>query len=204
MNKNFSFNSFFDITGFPFADLFEEGKPVWTVLSRIDEFIKNQATNTSGILIGEGSTVSKTAEIEKGVIIGKDCYVGPASFLRKGTILGDNVHIGHGVEVKNSIFLSGAVAAHLSYIGDSIIGKNVNIAGGAMLANFRFDKKPIRISFGEEKIETNLLKLGAIIGDDSQIGANAVLNPGTIFGKACVVYPLSLVKGVHENGEIVR
>ncbi|MBI2622689.1 MAG: hypothetical protein HYW64_01170, partial [Candidatus Levybacteria bacterium] len=156
------------------------------------------------IFIGKDTLVEDYAVIKGPAIIGKNCFIGHASYLRGGCILGDNVHIGHGAEIKNSILLNNAIAAHLNYIGDSIIGSNVNISGGAMLANFRFDKKSVTIKTENKRIDTGLSKFGAILGDNSTIGVNAVLNPGTLLGKNTIVYPLTSVKGVHKDGEVIR
>ncbi len=156
------------------------------------------------IFVGEGTTIQEGAVIIGPAIIGKNCVIGHCSLIRENCILGDNVHIGHAVEIKNSVFLNSAIAAHLNYIGDSLIGKNANISGGAILANFRLDKKTIAIRNGIEKIDTGLQKFGSIVGDGSSIGVNTVLNPGTILGKKTVVYPLTSVTGVHQDGEVIK
>ncbi|OGH18827.1 MAG: hypothetical protein A3F31_04600 [Candidatus Levybacteria bacterium RIFCSPHIGHO2_12_FULL_38_12] len=213
MDTTFFTEDFFDTSDFPFADLFVKDKKAWEVLGRLQEYIISLFENgvvqenyqgKKHVYIGEGTEIFDGAFVTGPCIIGKNSIIGHSAFLRENCVIGDSVHIGHGVEVKNSLMFNGSCAAHLNYIGDSIIGNKVNIAGGAILANFRFDQKPISIKHKEKIIETGLTKFGAIIGDSSQIGVNAVLNPGTILGKGCLLYPLTSVRGVYEQNSIIK
>jgi NDP-sugar pyrophosphorylase family protein len=113
-------------------------------------------------------------------------------------VVGDRCVIGHATEVKSSIFLDGAHAAHFAYVGDSIIGNRVNLGAGVKCANLRFDGKEVRVHYKERALETKRRKLGSIIADDVQVGCNAVLNPGTILGKSTHCLPCTMVRGVHE------
>ena len=91
--------------------------------------------------------------------------------------------------------------------GDSIIGSHVNLGAGSKLANLQFrsaDEKlngyiyPINISLDSETIETGMGKLGAVIGDNVELGCNAILCPGTLIGKEVWVYPgLTVPKGYY-------
>lgn len=209
----FNPEKFFDLSKFEFRDIFDNTNSVWEVLPNIGKYIDSffrkrilvgNYKGKKNVFIDEGSIVQEGVEILGPAMIGKNCIIGHASLIRENCLFGDDVHIGHGVEVKNSIFLNMSVAAHLNYIGDSIIGNNVNISGGAMLANFRLDGRPVIVRTGREKIETGLAKFGSIIGDDSKIGVNAALNPGTILGKKTIVYPLVSVTGVHKDNETIK
>lgn len=210
--NNFLKNIFFDTSEFSFPNIFSENSNVWEAIPKIGEFIRElfekgivkENYKEKYVFIGEGTRVEEGVCIQGPCIIGKNSVIGHGAFLRENCLIGDTVTIGHGVEVKNSILLNYSHAAHLNYIGDSIIGNCVNIAAGAILTNFRLDQKPVQIKTGESIIETNLTKLGAIIGDYSSVGANAVLNPGTILGKHVVVYPLTSVKGVHAKDSVIR
>lgn len=213
MNNNFKPENFFDLSKFEFRDIFSDIDSVWDVLPKIGSYLEalfskriliGNYKGKKNVFVGEGSVVHKSVEILGPAVIGKDCLIGHTSLIRENCIFGSNVHIGHAVEIKNSIFLNGSIAAHLNYIGDSLIGNNVNVSGGAMLANFRLDGKPVRVRNGNDYKDTHLQKFGAIIGDYSKIGVNAVLNPGTILGKGCIVYPLTSVIGVHKDGEIIK
>ena len=109
--------------------------------------------------------------------------------------LDKSVKIGPGSEIKSSIICSGTAIAHLNYVGNSIIGKNVNFEAGSIAANHyneRTDKK-IQIAYKNQIIDTGVTKFGALVGDNSKIGANAVLSPGTILPKNSVVSRLELI-----------
>ena len=103
--------------------------------------------------------------------------------------------IGPGTEVKSSIICSETAIAHLNYIGNSIIGQNVNFEAGSIAANHYNERtdKQIRIKFKDQIIDTGVEKFGALVGDYSKIGANAVLSPGTILAKNSIVRRLELV-----------
>jgi UDP-N-acetylglucosamine diphosphorylase / glucose-1-phosphate thymidylyltransferase / UDP-N-acetylgalactosamine diphosphorylase / glucosamine-1-phosphate N-acetyltransferase / galactosamine-1-phosphate N-acetyltransferase len=205
-------NSVIEVKEFSFAQIFNNVS-FWEPIKNLGDFIKTafekglvkaNYKDSDNVYIGEGTVIKEGALIEGPAIIGKNCVIGHACLIRKNCLLGDNVNIGHCVEVKNSIFLNNSTAAHFNYVGDSIIGNNVNIAAGAKLANVRLDKESVRLKFEDEVTDTGLIKFGAIIGDNSHIGANSVLNPGTILGKNTTVYPLSFVTGVHKEGEIIK
>ena len=195
---SFQQGDFFELGNFAHAKLFSGIENLWEVLPRLALYIGGQKT------IGEGTVVEEGVFIKGPAIIGKNCTIAHGAYIRENVIIGDNVHIGHGVEVKNSIIIGNSAVAHLSYIGDSIIGSNVNVGGGAKTANFRLDGKSIQIKVDGQLIDTGLMKFGAIIGDGAKIGVNAVLNPGTILGKNCLVYPLVSVVGVHIEAESIR
>lgn len=205
MQNDLHYSNFFEDTGI-FSPLFESSEYPWQVLGKMKDFFENFKNSPESatyqqidenIFVGQNVEIDDTARIQDMAIIGHNCTIGHAAYIRAGVFLGENVHVGHATEVKHSIILSKTALAHLNYIGDSIVGSGVNVSGGATLANWRFDKKEIFIKNGETVIPTNLEKLGAILGDDSFIGVNAVLNPGTILARGSLVYPLISVKGVH-------
>ena len=199
MKKDFNGEKFFDDD--KFKELFTQNN-IWNAIPKIADFLKTNSKKK--IKVGKGTIIHPSAEIIGPAIIGENCTIGPHVYLRENCIIGNNVHIGHAVEIKNSIIMDGAAIAHLNYIGDSIVGRNVNISGGAMLANLRLDKRLVAIKFEDKKIETGLQKFGAIVGDDSFIGVNAVLNPGTILGKRTRVYPLVSISGIYGDDSIIK
>jgi len=205
-------NNFFNLEDIYFKELLE-GKSPWQSIEQLSDFIQSEFRNKkitpnyknrNDVFIGEGTFIHPSVEIKGPAIIGSNCHLEHASFLREGCIIGDGVHVGHAVEVKHSIILNKSVMAHLNYIGDSIIGNNINISGGTILANFRLNKKNISINLDSEKIDTGLQKFGSVIGDNSVVGVNSVLNPGTILGKKTIVYPLKSVSGFHTDGETIK
>lgn len=201
MNNTFSPSVFFDLSGFEHKSIFEVEK-VWEVLPKISEFIKEHSSQN--VTLGEGTVVEEGAFIKGPAIIGKNCFIAHNAYIRENVIIGDNVKIGHSVEVKNSIILNNTNVAHFNYLGDSILGNDINFAGGAITANFRLDGATIKIKHNGEEIETGLPKIGAIIGDSSKIGVSSVLNPGTILSKNTKIFPLTSVIGVHLNEETIK
>ena len=200
MKSSFDPNLFFDLSSFSHKQIFDV-ENVWEVISKISEFIKN---NSETVSIGEGTVIEEGAFIKGPAILGKNCFIAHGAYIRENVILGENVRIGHSVELKNVIILNNSNVAHFNYVGDSIIGNNVNLAGGAITANFRLDGESIKVKHNGEEIQTGLVKFGAIIGDSSKIGVNSVLNPGTILSKNSKVYPLTNVFGVHLNEETIK
>lgn len=193
---------FFDLSLFPFAKVFDGVVYVWDVLPKLSKFIASSFKEN--VTVGEGTIVEEGAFIKGPAIIGKNCLISHGAYLRENCIIGDGVTIGHACEIKNSIILNKTAVAHLSYIGDSVVGGNVNVGGGVICANFRFDEKPIVVRIGKTKIDTKLQKFGAIIGDGTKIGVNTALNPGTILGKNCIVFPQTSALGVHKEGKIIK
>ena len=84
---------------------------------------------------------------------------------------------------------------HYNYIGDSILGYKAHLGAGAITSNLKSDRSIVTIPIEEGKIDTELKKFGAIVGDNVEIGCNSVLNPGTVIGRNSTVYPLSMVRG---------
>lgn len=205
-------NNFFNLEEISFSDLLDNTSP-WESIANLKKYIEqifiskkiipNYGTDKY-VFIGENSRVHPSVEITGPAIIGSNCEIRHGAFLRDSCLIGNNVIIGHAVEFKNSIALNNCSIAHLNYIGDSIIGNNSNISGGTILANYRLDKRNVYIRSGEERIDTNLLKFGSVVGDNSNIGVNCVLNPGTIIGKNTIAFPLKSVKGVYKENSIIK
>lgn len=212
-NNNFANTNFFNTSAFSLKEILNYPTP-WESVSQIIPFIQKLFTeqkfranyqDKKDVFIGEGTKIHPLVDIDGPAIVGKNCVISHAAFLRGGCIIGDNVHIGHAVELKHSIILNGSIIAHLNYVGDSIIGNNANISGGAILANFRLDKQNISVKTTDgRRIDTGVQKFGAAVGDNSVIGVNSVINPGTFLGKNTIVFPLKSVSGVHENNAVIK
>lgn len=193
----------FDYENFFQKEIFVKNKNPWEIISSLSEYL-DTALKDGDKLVGDMSHIDASAKVEGKLIMGKNSTIADNVLIRGNCIIGDNVHIGHAVEIKHSIIMDNTAIAHLNYVGDSIIGNNVNIGGGAIIANWRFDKKNIKIKFEDEEIDTNLEKFGACVGDDSSLGVNSVLNPGTIIGKKSLVYPLVSVFGAHKENSVLK
>ena len=165
------------------------------------------------IRIGSGTVLEPTAIIKGPSVIGKNNDIRQGSYLRGNTVIGNNCVIGHCTEIKNSILMNHVEAGHFNYIGDSILGSYVNMGAGSRLANVQFrglqEKmndtiNDIEISIENKSISTGLSKFGSIIGDNVEVGCNAVLSPGTLIGKDNWIYPNCTVsKGFHPPGYFI-
>ncbi len=200
---NIEIKSLFDVEDFYQKDLLNKHLYPWEVISALDAYVDELAGGEK-IIMGEGSSIDPSAKVEGKVIVGKNVTICDGVLIRGNCIIGDNVRVGHCVELKHSVIMNNTALSHFNYVGDSIVGNNVNIGGGAIVANWRFDKKNIMIKLENEKIDTGLEKFGAAIGDRSSIGVNSVLNPGTILGKSSTVYPLVSVSGVNSSGSVLK
>ena len=149
----------------------------------------------------EGAAIHASATIETGaiikgpVIIGPECYVGANAYLRGGCWLDARCTLGPSTELKSSFLFAGASLGRLNFVGDSVLGADVNLEAGATIANYRNERadKRIRIRRGPDFIDTGAEKFGALIGDGARIGANAVIAPGALIERGAVVGRLTLV-----------
>lgn len=205
-----SIQDFFDISAFPFAGVFEGAESAWATLARIGDFLKSRERfeiegevmdgawlQGPHIGIGRGTVVEPGALIKGRVLIGENCEIRQGAYIRGNVIVGDNCVVGHTTEAKNAIFLNGAKAGHFAYVGDSILGNEVNLGAGTKLANFKVDtgSRNVAVEINGEKIDTGLRKMGAIIGDGAELGCNAVTMPGALIGPGALVYPNATVRG---------
>jgi acetyltransferase-like isoleucine patch superfamily enzyme len=128
--------------------------------------------------LGPGSRILPGVLVEGNVIIGANCKIGPNCYVRGATSIGDRCHIGQAVEIKNSIICSHTNVGHLSYLGDSILGKHVNLGAGTIVSNLRHDGTNHRSMIGDQLVDTGRRKFGAIIGDGVHTGINTSIYPG--------------------------
>ena len=202
MNK-IDTKSLFNINETIAKDLFNSVKYPFEVLPNIKDYITNKLTSLgeeyniidNKIAIHNTANVSPKAEIIGPVIICANAIIKPFACIRENTIIGKNAEVGSFCEVKNSIIFNSARIAHHNYVGDSIIGLKVHFGAGAITSNLKSDETNIVLKIDGETIETGLEKFGALIGDNVEIGCNAVMNPGTVIGKSTNIYPLSNVRG---------
>lgn len=145
--------------------------------------------------VESGALIKAGTRIEGPVRIGSGTTVGPNAFVRGNTIIGEDCRIGAGVEVKSSVIGNGTEIAHLTYVGDTIIGENCNIGGGTIIANFRLDKKNVKVEVKGKKVDSGRRKFGAVLGDRVNIGVNCSLMPGTMIGNDSSIGPVSMMKG---------
>ena len=165
------------------------------------------------IFIGKGTQLEPSAIIKGPAMIGESCDIRQGAYIRGNALIGDHSVIGHATEVKNSILMDHTEAGHFNYIGDSIIGSHVNLGAGSKLANLQFRTideklkdyiKPIQIPLNSEILSTGMEKLGAVIGDNVELGCNVIVCPGALIGKDVWVYPnLTVPKGYYPGGTLL-
>lgn len=157
------------------------------------------------IVVGSGARIHSGAVIEGPIRIGNDVEIRPGAYLRGGCWIGDGCVIGANSELKRAVLLDGAKAPHLNYVGDSILGRGVNLGAGTILSNFRHDGGDIQLPTGAERITTGLRKLGAILGDGVATGCNCVLHPGVIVGAGTQLYPgVQLRSGIYPEKRLIK
>lgn len=155
--------------------------------------------------IGKGVLIEPGAFIKSPTIIGDQTEVRHGAYIRGNCLIGRNCVVGHATELKHTIFLDGAKAGHFAYLGDSILGNQVNLGAGTKLANLRFIKGDVTIATAKGMIKTGLRKLGAILGDHVQTGCNSVTNPGVLLGRKSMVLPNTTVpSGYHPDSSLIR
>ena len=172
----------------------------WSILSDNDNGLITQIMSTDGA--DNGIFIHPDAKIGEFVRIEGPCYIGAraeirhSAYLRAGSWVCEEAVVGHSSEVKNSILLPNSKAPHFNYVGDSILGIGVNIGAGVKLSNVRNDRKEVTIKLANgERLGTGLRKLGALIGDGSQLGCNVVTNPGTIIAPSSMIPPNETISG---------
>ena len=177
----------------PWSILSQDGSGIWTQLS---ELTKDQ----DGVFIHPSATIGENVRIEGPCYIGANVDIRHSAYLRGGSWICDDAVVGHCSEIKNSILLPNAKAPHFNYIGDSILGVGVNLGAGAKISNVRNDRREIMVSLRNgERVNSGLKKMGAMIGDNSQLGCNVVTNPGALLAPSSMVSPNQTVSGWFET-----
>ena len=193
------------------SEIFEGCTYVWEPLNRINEYLNEKIVKpnikinkaetgefvsiTGNYFIDEGTKIGANVSIEGPVIIGKNVTIQSGALIRPGTIIGDNAVIGHSCEAKHSIIQNKAKVQSFTFCGDSIIGKSTRIGSGTILANRRFDQQNIQIKIDGKKYDTGTDFFGAIVGDNTRLGANSTSIPGTCIGPYTWILPTVQVRG---------
>ncbi|MDD3145608.1 MAG: sugar phosphate nucleotidyltransferase [Candidatus Gracilibacteria bacterium] len=178
----------------------------WDILNANAHFLEKQkesdikgdiekgVTIKGTVTLGKGSILKAGTYIEGNVYIGENTSIGPNTYLRGNTVIGDNCKIGNAVEIKNCSIGNKTNVAHLSYIGDSVIGNHVNIGGGFISANVRHDNTNIKVMVKGKLVDSGLRKLGIIIGDNVKTGIKSYSMPGRIIENDSFTNPGEIIK----------
>ncbi len=196
--------------------LFENQKYVWNALKQIASYLQfrlkpgllgevmGKPFISDRVFIGRGTIVEQGAILKGPAWIGENCHIRSGCYVRENVIVGNRVVMGNSCEFKNCIVFDEAQVPHFNYVGDSILGHHSHLGAGVILSNVKLDHREISVTAADGPIATGLTKFGAIVGDRTEIGCNAVINPGSVLGRDCIVYPTVNFRGVLPEGSIVK
>ena len=206
----------FNLSETAHAAIFDGCEYAWDALKKIQAYLaanlrpglhnrcEGVAFVGERVFIGEGTLVEDGAMIKGPAIIGRNCEIRHNAYIREQVIIGDNCIVGNACEVKNSLLFNQAVAPHFNYIGDSILGHQAHLGAGVKISNVKLVDGNVTVEIEGRPFDTGLRKFGALLGDHTDIGCNAVLNPGSIIGRGSVVYPNTNWRGILPANMIVK
>ena len=211
--NNVKISELYDLTHTLAADYLKGFTYPWEALKGISDLIislgkgldPNEYDNPS-----ENVWVHKTAKVFPSAYLGSPCIIGAntevrhCAFIRGSALVGENCVVGNSVELKNVILFDNVQTPHYNYVGDSILGYKSHMGAGSITSNVKSDKTNVVVKSKDERIETGIKKIGAMLGDCVEVGCNSVLNPGTIVGRNSNIYPTSCVRGVIPANSIYK
>lgn len=195
------------------APLFEKTEYPWEILPLIHDFILELGPTLSkeeydeiseNVWVAKSAKVAPTACLTAPCIIGPEAEIRHCAFVRGNAIIGVGATVGNSTELKNVILFEKVQVPHYNYLGDSILGFKSHMGAGSITSNVKSDKTLVEITLDGERIKTNRKKVGAILGDNVEVGCGSVLNPGTVVGSWSNIYPLSSVRGYVPAGSIYK
>lgn len=194
----------------PYLEQFEYP---WQALKGIKDFVRELISTLDKkayheaapeVWVHNSVKIAPTANLNGPAIIMEDTEVRPGAFVRGSVLVGKNCVVGNSTELKNVILFDNVQVPHYNYVGDSILGYRSHMGAGSITSNVKSDKTLVVVKDGDEKFETGLKKMGAMLGDYVEVGCNSVLNPGTIIGRHSSVYPVSCVRGIIPANHIFK
>lgn len=202
------------------AAIFEGTTYPFEVLPKISEFILKLGKTlpeerydriADDIWIAKSATVAPSASVNGPAIIDEHAEVRHCAFIRGNAIVGKHAVVGNSTELKNVLLFDFVQVPHYNYVGDSILGYKSHMGAGSITSNVKSDKTLVEVKVGDKKIATGLKKMGAILGDEVEVGCGSILNPGSMIGSNTNIYPLSSVRGYvpaksiyKKQGEVVE
>ena len=212
MSDKIKITDLYDLNETIAADYLKGFEYPWEALAGIKEFILKLGETLPSdkfdkigddIWVAKSAKVAPTACLNGPLIIDENAEVRHCAFVRGSAIIGKNSVVGNSTELKNVILFNTVQVPHYNYVGDSILGYKSHMGAGSITSNVKSDKKLVVVK-GEEKYETGLKKFGAMLGDRVEVGCNSVLNPGSVIGRDCIVYPTSCFRGVLPENHIFK
>lgn len=186
-------------------DIFAGVTYPWEVLPKIKDFIVKLGESLpediyekagENIWIAKSAKVAPSACLNGPLIVDEDAEIRHCAFVRGSAIVGKGAVVGNSTELKNVILFNKVQVPHYNYVGDSILGYKAHMGAGSITSNVKSDKTLVVIKGENIHIETGIKKVGAMLGDNVEVGCNSVLNPGTVVGRNSNIYPTSCVRGV--------
>lgn len=206
-------NDLLDLSKTIAADLFDGKTYPWEILGELKDFIVKLGETlqpeeydriADDVWIAKDAKVFPSAYIVGPCIVDHGAEIRHCAFIRGSAIIGKNAVVGNSVELKNSLLFDGVQTPHYNYVGDSVLGYKAHMGAGSITSNVKSDKSLVVVKFGDERVETQRKKFGAVLGDFVEVGCNSVLNPGTVLGRHSTVYPTSSVRGVVPENAIYK
>lgn len=156
---------------------------------RLDGEVHADAAVLGNVVVESGASIRKGAVVEGPVLVQTGATVGPNAYVRGATALGPDSKVGHGVEIKNSVIMDGTQVPHLSYVGDSVLGREVNLGAGTVVANLRHDDQPVKMTVKGDRVSTGRRKFGVVLGDTVKTGIDTSLNAGVCLSAGAMTEP---------------
>ena len=212
----FSPTDLFDLQQTEHADLFAGAEFAWQALPALRSYVDarlvprllNRCIGVAWIddrvFIGEGTVVEDGAMIKGPAIIGRNCEIRHNAYIRGPVLIGDDCVIGNASEVKYSVLFNQVAVPHFNYVGDSILGHGAHLGAGVKICNVKLQPGTVHVQAANGGLDSGLRKFGALLGDQVEVGCNAVLNPGSVLGRRAVVYPNVSWRGTLAPGHIAK
>lgn len=214
--ENAKIENLYDLTKTIAADYLKQFSYPWEALAGISDFIREIGPaldqtrfeqRGEDIWIAKSAKIAPTACLNGPLIIDEEAEIRHCAFIRGSAIIGKGSVVGNSTEIKNDIIFDSVQVPHYNYVGDSILGYKSHMGAGSITSNVKSDKTLVVVKDRydtKEEIATGRKKFGAMLGDYVEVGCNSVLNPGTVIGRNCQIYPLSNVRGVIPANRIFK
>ncbi len=206
----------FDLRQTEHAALFEGCEYAWDALKKIKAYIAATIRpahhhRTEGnvhigekVFVGEGTVIEHGAMVKGPAIIGRNCQIRAGAYIREDVIIGDDCVIGNSCEFKNAVLFNKAQVPHFSYVGDSILGYKAHLGAGVKISNVKLVPGNVTVEKDGIPFDTGLRKFGVLLADNTDVGCNSVINPGSIIGRGSVLYPNVSWRGILPANMIVK
>lgn len=203
----------YDLTHTLAADYLSGFEYPWDALQGISDFIialgnsldtEEYEKRDGNVWVHKTAKVASSAFLNGPVIVGREAEVRHCAFIRGSAMIGEGAVVGNSTEFKNVILFDKVQVPHYNYVGDSILGYKAHMGAGSITSNVKSDKLLVSIHAADGEIESGRKKVGALIGDNVEVGCGSVLNPGTVIGRNSNIYPLSSVRGCVDANSIYK